>query len=65
MQEANTPKYGISYCSNLKSITINSTSMPNLKAGFWLRDLVVYVPANMLETYKADAQWSKLTIEAI
>lgn len=27
--------------------------------------VIIYVPTDMFETYKADAQWSKLAIEAI
>ncbi len=44
---------------------MKSTTMPFLSRYAFNGDssVVIYVHADMLETYKADAQWSKLTIE--
>ena len=59
--------YAFYNCDGLTTITIESNTMPTISAYVFNGDssVVIYVPADMLETYKADAQWSKLTIEAI
>ena len=59
--------YAFYNCENLKSVTIKSTTMPVLSEYAFNSEssVVIYVPSDMLETYKADAQWSKLTIETI
>lgn len=54
-------------CTSLTSVTINSSIVPSLDSYAFIGNssVIIYVPADMIETYKADAQWSKLTIEVI
>lgn len=62
-------EYAFSGCKKLMNVTIKSQTVPILaNYAFFSYEgapVIIYVPADMLETYKADAQWSKLTIEAI
>ncbi len=52
-------------CSNLISVTILASSPPNLGNGYVFsgtsQNLVVYVPSESVETYKAANGWSDYT----
>lgn len=48
-------------CSNLKSVTVRATTPPELRSSAFNNthaDLVIYVPAESVDTYKAASGWS-------
>lgn len=53
--------YSFGYCTNLKSVTIEAISPPTAYNDQFYSahySLVIYVPAESVETYKADSGWS-------
>lgn len=49
-------------CSKLSSVTINATTPPSIGSGIFANtdiNLVIYVPANSVDAYKSNYQWSE------
>lgn len=48
-------------CSKLSSVIINATTPPSIGSGIFANtdvNLIIYVPANSVDTYKSNHQWS-------
>lgn len=51
-------------CSNLKYIALPGNTIPDASAASLSSGLTVFVPADQMAAYEADAAWGKATIEA-